>query len=263
MFTLLKQDSKIIIFSVLIAVLLILVDMTGALNFPKGLLQSATIPVQYGLFKTSSQIGKQFEFIVLARRASQENKAMAEQLAQVLSENSQLQKQLAETKGMLGQQQTLDAQTFALVPARPLSLSRYLIIDKGSDHGLKSGQVVIYKDNFIGIIKEVSPKKSTVTLPTDPDAKLSAFASGQDGRAKGILLGQFGSEMLLDKIIQEEPIGKRDLVYTSGTEEEVPRGLIIGQVVETIVKDGEVFKQAKVKPNFDPASLDVLFIITN
>lgn len=263
MFALLKQDTKIILFSLFLAVLLFLTDSTGVLNWPKGLLQSITTPIQYGLFKTSSQITRQFEFIVLARRASQENKALSEQLAQVLSENSQLQKKLAETQGMVEQQQTLDAQTFALVPARPLGFSRFLIIDKGSDDGLKVGQAVIYKDNYIGQIKEVSAKKSTVTLSTDPDAKIAAFVSSQAGRAQGILLGQFGSELLLDKVIHEEPLEKNDLVYTSGNEEDIPRGLIAGRVEETIVKDGEVFKQAKVKPVFDLANLDVLFIITN
>lgn len=263
MFGLLKQDTKIILFAFLLSILLFVTDSAGVLNWPKGLLQQVATPIQYGLFKTSSQFTRQFEFIVLARRASQENKALSEQLAQVLSENSQLQKKLAEAQGMLQQQQTLDAQTFALVPARPLGFSRFLTIDKGRDDGLKIGQAVIYKDNFIGQIKEVSAKKSTVTLSTDPDAKIAAFVSNQAGRAQGILLGQFGSEMLLDKVIHQEPLSKTDLVYTAGTEEDIPRGLIAGRVEETIVKDGEVFKQAKVKPVFDLANLDVLFVITN
>lgn len=263
MLALLRQDSKILALTGCIAVLLLLIDSTGILTWPKGLMQQITIPIQYGLYKTSTQVGKQFEFIFLARRAVQENKAMSEQLAQVLSENSQLQKKLSETQALVQQQQALDAQTFSLVAARPLGMSRFLIIDKGSDNGLKVGQAVIYKDNFLGQIKEVSPKKSTVTLTTDPDAKFAAFSSHQDGRARGILLGQFGSEMLLDKVIHEEPLEKNDLVYTEGSEVEIPRGLIAGQVQETIVKDGEVFKQAKVKPMFDVKNLDLVFVITN
>ena len=85
----------------------------------------------------------------------------------------------------------------------------------------------------------------------------------QQGRSQGILLGQFGSEMLLDKVIHEEPMEKNDLVYTSGSEDNIPRGLIVGRVEETLVKDGEVFKRAKVKPIFNLANLDLLFVITN
>jgi cell shape-determining protein MreC len=69
--------------------------------------------------------------------------------------------------------------------------------------------------------------------------------------------------MLLDKVIHEEPMEKNDLVYTGGTEDNIPRGLIIGRVEETVVKDGEVFKQAKVKPIFNLGNLDLLFVITN
>lgn len=263
MFGLLRQDAKTVISCLFVAVLLFLTDTSGVLDWPKGFLQQLTTPIQYGLYKTSSQFTKQFEFIVLARRASQENKALSEQLAQVLSENSQLQKKLAETQAMVAQQQTLDAQTFALVPVRPLGMSRFLIIDKGSNDGLKIAQSVIYKDNYIGQIKEISPNRSVVTLATDPDTKIAAFVINGQGRAQGILLGQYGSEMLLEKVIHEEPMSKNDLVYTGGTEQNIPRGLIVGRVDETIVKDGEFFKQAKVKPIFDLGNLDVLFVITN
>lgn len=263
MFELLKQDSKVILSCLFIAVLLVLVDAAGAINWPKKMLQQVTTPIQYGLYKTSSQFTRQFNFIFLARRAAQEHKALTEQLAQVLSENSQLQKKLAETEALFQQEQTLDTQIFDLKPARPLGYSRFLIIDQGSEDGLKIGQTVIYKDNYIGQIKELSPKRSTVLLATDPDTKLAAFAINANGRAQGILMGQFGSEMILDKVIHEEPMEKNDLVYTSGTEEYIPRGLVVGRVEETIVKDGELFKQAKVKPNFDIASIDVLFVITN
>jgi cell shape-determining protein MreC len=98
---------------------------------------------------------------------------------------------------------------------------------------------------------------------TDPDSKLAAFVINSNGRAQGILNGQFGSEMLLEKVIHEEPMEKNDLVYTGGTEENIPRGLIVGRVAETIVKDGEVFKQAQVKPIFDLGNIDLLFVITN
>jgi rod shape-determining protein MreC len=150
-----------------------------------------------------------------------------------------------------------------MVASRPIGLSRYLIIDKGSDDGLKGGQTVIFKDNYIGQLKEVSSRKSTVSLSTDPDAKMAAFALDKDGKAQGILLGQFGSEMLLDKVLHEEPFAEHDLVYTGGTEEQIPRGLIAGQIQQTIVKDGEVFKQAKVKPLVNVSNLDLVFVITN
>jgi|SRR3989344_514484 len=261
MLSALKDDLKLFLSLILISAVFIIFDNFNLLNFPKSLLQQVTIPIQYGLYKTSVNIGKQFEFVLLSRRAAQENKALTEQLASVLSENSQLRQKLAEIEGFLEQQNSLDAQTFNLVPVRPLGFSRFLIIDKGSDEGIKVNQAVIFKDNFIGLIKEVSPKKSKVMLSSDPDLKISVFASNETGKAKGVLSGQFGSEMIMDKVLHQEPLEVEDLIYTDGQEVEIPRGLILGKVAEVLSKDNEVFKQAKVKPIFDVTDLEILFVV--
>lgn len=256
-------DLKLFASLIIIALFLTVFDNLGFLNLPKSLIQTITIPIQYGLYNTSRIVTRQFEFIVLSRRASQEKKALTEQLALVLSENAQLRRKLAEAEGFIEQKKVLDPQEFEMVAARPVGKSRYLIIDKGSENGVKTGQAVVYKDNFIGRIKDVSVKKSTVTLPSDPDSKISTFVNSSDGKAKGVLIGQFGSEMLLDKVLHQEPLKKNDLVYSEGAEEQIPRGLILGRVLEVFERDNEVFKQAKVGSIFDIGNLDVVFVITN
>lgn len=241
--------------------MLVFLDYSKLLNFPKSLLQQVSVPIQYGLYKSSLNVSKQFEFIVNARKASQENKALSGQLALVLSENADLRKKLSEAQAFLSQEKTLSGEVFNLIPARPIGFSRFLIIDKGSDDGIKLNQAVVFKDNFIGLIKEVDPKKSKVILASDPDSRLSAFSQSDAGRAKGVLMGQFGSEMLLDKILHEEPVAVNNLVYSAGQELEIPRGLILGQVTEVIEKETQVFKQAKAKAVFDIGDLDVVFIV--
>jgi rod shape-determining protein MreC len=258
-----KADLRLFVTFISASILLFILDYFGALNLPRSGVQMVAAPIQYGLYKTSLGVGRQFEFIILSRRASQENKALGEQLAQVLSENAQLRKKMAETQAFEDQQKMLSSQTFTYKAARPIGYTRYLLIDKGSDDGLKVGQSVVYKDNFIGQIKEVSPKKSQVMLPMDPDSHIAAFSSNEQGKAKGVLDGRYGSEMLLNKVLHEENIVKDELVYSEGTEVDIPRGLILGQVSEVLEKDNEVFKQAKVKPVFDVGNLEVVFVITN
>ena len=261
---LLLSDFKLFASLILISLILTAIDSLGLLNIPKSLIQTITSPIQYGLYKTATSTRRQFDFVFVARRTSQENKALSEQLAQVLSENAKLQKKLAETQGFLEQQKSLDPQTYTMMPARPIGVSRYLFIDKGSADGLKLNQAVVYKDSYIGKIKELSPKKSQVMFLTDPDSKLSAFSSnGAGSKARGILTGRFGAEMLLDKILHQESIAVGDLVYSEGTEMEIPRGLVLGTVSEVINQDNEIFKQAKIKPVFDISNLDIVFVITN
>ena len=93
--------------------------------------------------------------------------------------------------------------------------------------------------------------------------KVYAFASGANGKAKGILMGQFGSEMLLDKILHQEPIEAGNLVYSEGLERNLPRGLIMGKVTAVLENKTQVFKQAKVLPEFNIGDLDLVFVVQN
>lgn len=259
----LLSDIRLFLILLLLSACMILTDNLHLLDLPKSTLQKLTIPIQYGFYQNSLQATRQIEFILLAREAAQKNQALREQLAQILSENAKLRRELALAEGFLAQQKTLSPQTFNLVAARPIGISRYLLIDKGSDDGIKINQIVIYKDNYIGRVKETSVKKSQVLLSSDPDSRIAAFSANQGGKARGVLVGQFGQEIILDKILHQEPITKGDLVYSEGSELEIPRGLILGQVSEVVDEDNQIFKQAKVHAIFDVTNLDLVFVITN
>ncbi|MCL5784728.1 MAG: rod shape-determining protein MreC [Patescibacteria group bacterium] len=231
------------------------------LKFPKSLLQHLTIPIQYGLYQSGVTTIRQFEFIVLARHAALENKALKVQLSQLFTENAALKTRLQETEYKLLPALKLNPRTYDLLPARVVGKGRYLIIDKGSDDGLTLGQVVVYKDNYLGQIQEVNPRLSRVFLAQDPDSKIAVYSQNEAGKAKGILEGQFGSQTLMDKILHQEMVAVGDLVYSDGVEGRLPKGLIMGKISEVFERQNEVFKQAKVESLVDVTDLDVVFVI--
>lgn len=246
---------------IFLSFLILFLDNFQILSLPKIALSYITTPIQGGLYSSGQAIGRQFHFIYEARFASQENKALKEQIGQLLSENANLRTKLAETESLLEQEQKLDPRVYKLINARPIGVDRFLKIDKGSADGVKKSQAVVFKDNYLGEVVNHSEKSADVRLAMDPDSKLSAFTINKEGKAKGILLGQFGAEMLFDKILHEEPVSEGDLVYSEGTEGFLPRGLILGRVTEVLQKENEVFKQAKVKPVFDIRDLELVFLI--
>ncbi len=254
-------NLKIFLTLAFLSLLIFILDIFNLINLPKQAAFYITNPISFGIYNTNRSIGKQFYFIFAARFASQENKALKEQVGQLLSENANLRKKLAETEAMLSQEKHLDPDTYNLLPARPIGLGRYLKIDKGSSSGVKVGQAVIFEDNFLGKIKAVSPSASNVQLLSDPDSKVSAFSQNKEGRGKGVLTGKFGSEMLMDKILHEEKVSNGDLVYSEGLEEFLPRGLILGRVTQVLEREMEVFKQAKVEPIFDIRDLELVFVM--
>ena len=259
---LLADFRKLLIF-ILLSSILGLSDHFQLLTLPKSVVQTVSSPIQFGLYETFLTVSRQLEFLKDARLSSQKNRALGEQLAQVLSENASLRRQLAEAQGFLAQDKVLGAHTYTTVASRPIGFNRYLTLDKGSNDNIQVGQPVVYKENLIGLIKYVSPKSSQVQLVSDPDSKIAAFVSNEQGRAKGILLGQFGSQLLLDKVLHQEKVNSGDLVYSDGTEGKLPRGLILGQVERVDERENEIFKQAIVKPVFEVADLDIVFVIVD
>lgn len=254
-------NAKLFLVLIFFSFLVFALDNISLLNLPRQFIFYITNPISFGIYNTNRNIGKQFYFIFQARFAAQENKALKEQVGQLLSENANLRKKITEVEAMLTAEKRLDPRTYDLTPARPIGLSRYLKIDKGSVAGIKAGQAVVFEDNFIGKVISVSEQASNIQLLTDPDSKVAAFSQDKEGRAKGILVGQFGTEVLLDKILHEEKINEGNLVYSEGTEGYLPRGLILGKVIGVTGQENEVFKQAKVQPIFDIRDLELVFVI--
>jgi len=258
----LLSDSKIFFTLCLISVTIFLLDNLKFLELPKSGLQVITSPIQYGVYKTSLGLSHQFEFLTFSRRIYQENVALKKQLAQVLSENANLQTKIRQQEAELQQKSSTPDQSFNLLSAKIIGVGRYLTLDKGQADNLKVGQAVIFKDNLIGVIKAVSSKTAQVLLPTDPDSRIAVFTQNEVGRARGILEGQFSSEQLMNKILHQEPIQQENIIYSEGTEGTIPRGLVIGRVLEVLEQQNQLFKQAKVIGIISPFDLDLVFVIT-
>lgn len=246
---------------VFLSLLIFALDFLKVLNLPKTLAFYLTNPISFSLYSGKQNFVKQFSFITNMRQSAQENKALKENIGKLLSENADLKRRLSETQAQLSQQTHLDPQTYKTLPARPIGLDRFLKIDKGSVSGIKVGMPVVLNDNLIGQVVTVSEKGAAVRRLVDPDSKVGAFSFGKSGKAKGVLMGQFNTGILLDKILHEEPIEVGDLVYSEGTEGIWPRGLILGRVSEVLEKENDVFKQAKVVPVFDINDADLVFVV--
>lgn len=253
------QILLVLLFS---SLLIFLLDQINFLMLPKVALSYLTTPVQYGLYKSVQTLQNQFGFIFASRTSFKENQALKQQLGEVLSENAILRKNLEEIKIQIDQDKFLPAKTYQTTPARPIGLSRNLQIDKGARDGIKVNQPVVFRDNLLGQVKSVGEKTSSVLLTTDPDSKIASFSINKEGKAKGVIIGQFGSEILMDKILHDEKISDGDLVYSEGLGGFLPRGLILGQVTSVAKRENEIFKQAVLKPLFELKDLSLVFIIT-
>jgi rod shape-determining protein MreC len=126
-----------------------------------------------------------------------------------------------------------------------------IIIGVGSENGIDLGSpVVVGKGVLVGKVSRVTPKTSVVRLLDDNQSKFAATILNKDSSI-GVVEGGYGLSIRMNFIPQNEVIEIGDTVITSGLEEGVPRGLLVG-TVETFEKEPyQPFQSAVIAPLHD------------
>ena len=194
--------------------------------------------------------------------------------AELEAENSRLHVQIIEL-----QQQVTEAQLLstlvdyerrhvenqyiaASVIARDISpFMHYVIIDRGSDDGLRKGMPVITQQGLVGSISAVTSGAARVQLINDPGSSINVLLQQSDVEA--VLKGQITGEIGLDMISQNATVQPGDLVMTSGLGGKYPANIVIGQVVTIRNETFALFQSASVQPAVDFSQLEIVLIITN
>jgi rod shape-determining protein MreC len=190
------------------------------------------------------------------------------------AENSRLQVQIIELQQQVTEAQLLSTlvdyerrhvenqYTAAAVIARDISpFMHYVIIDRGSDDGLRKGMPVITQQGLVGNIAAVTAGAARVQLINDPGSSINVII--QQSGVEGVLNGQITGEIELDMVSQNETILPGDLVMTSGLGGKYPANIVVGQVVTVKNEAYSLFQSASVQPAVDFSQLEIVLIITN
>ncbi len=185
------------------------------------------------------------------RAAPQEIAAIRAERDALVVENARLRIQAHEAEELRGIVAYRERSRQRLEPARIIGRSgdlaiQAIMIDRGSDDGIRPGMAVIVGDGFyIGTIRKTAPRTAVVLLALD--GRNRAAATIQNGaRTIGYVEGGRGLGMALRLIPQDEKVEAGQLVVTSGLDPAVPRGLIIGRVERVSREPQEPFQTAVV-----------------
>jgi rod shape-determining protein MreC len=150
----------------------------------------------------------------------------------------------------------------------PTGVLHSIVLGIGSDDGVKTGHVVLSDQGLVGRVSEVGTNYSKVLLVTDSSSVVSALVQGS--RATGIVKGQFGDSLIMDWLLQTEPVKEGDVVITAGLGigEELrslyPKGLVIGTIAQVKTAEAAAYNRAIVTPAVDLRRLEhVLVVKTN
>lgn len=134
-------------------------------------------------------------------------------------------------------------------------------IDLGESHGIEVGMPVVTDRGLIGRIVEVHPRSSLILLLSDTNSSVNVMT--QASRAPGTLRGRTGQLPLMDLIPPDVEVSVGEIIITSGLGGNFPKGLVVGQIVEILQNDNQMFQQAIIRPTVDFDRLELVLVITS
>lgn len=163
---------------------------------------------------------------------------VAQERDELLAENAELrllEEEVEQLRNQLGFQETypdLEPVPANVISEDPKGIERILIIDQGSDAGIRIGMAVVSPEFFVGQVTNVDDNRARVTLILDAAAQIGGML--QDSSAEGVVYGRWQAGGLIEMrhIDADVEVEEGELVVTSGRTARVPPGLIIGQVSE-------------------------------
>lgn len=261
---------KTIFFVLILCLTLIFLDDFGYLKRPKSVFLYVFSPLQQVLQGPSSWVEDLFFTINsiedFKSRSSQlqiENQRLNSELVkfkEIERENQLLRKELKFKSGLCGEADCIDFVEGSIVSRGFDDYGKSITINIGERNGAKKNQAVVADGGvMIGKITEVFDSYSKVSLIISSDSSVNSIT--QTTRANGLVKGQYGTGLRLEMIDQSEELIDGDIVITSGLEEDIPKGLILGKVSGIEQSPNAVFKSADIDLSFDFSHIEEVFLV--
>jgi rod shape-determining protein MreC len=200
-------------------------------------------------------------------RLRQRNVELEAQVSRLQAQIIQLQQSLAETNILSALVDFARAnpenqyQAAAVIARDPSPFLQYVIINRGSDDGLRRGMPVVTQQGLVGRIAAVTAGAARVQMITDPASTVNVRI--EPSKAQAVMTGQLSGDIVLDMISQEVVVNPGDLVLTSGLGGGYPPNILIGQVSGIRSRDQDLFQRGTVQTVVDFSRLEIVLVITN
>jgi len=193
-----------------------------------------------------------------------ENVLLQKTVADLQRENQLLQETALENKRLrelIGFKKTLPYHFIpaAIIGRDPSSWFRTLLIDKGTDNGLRRGAAVMTAQGIVGKVLDAQKTAAKVLLLIDSNSALDILV--QRSRAKGIVEGRTEELCELRFVSKTEDIQRGDVIITSGLDEIIPKGIVVGAVVNVVRNSPGFFQLVEVKPAVDFSRLEEVLVV--
>lgn len=255
----------------LVSLLILLFRSAGAVQAMAVAGTQVLVPVQRVLAETGVATNRFFQAIGEFDKLRADNARLNAANDKLTLENARLaEAAIAAQQGakLDATQRGLTYRTIAapVIARDPSGVVKTIVIGAGTDQGVKIDQIVLSEQGVVGRVSEAGSNYAKVLLVTDSSSSVSALV--QSSRASGIVRGQYGDTLVMEWILQSDPVKQGDVIVTAGLgignelRSLYPKGLVIGTVVDVTKAEVSAYQRAVVAPAVDLRKLENVLVIT-
>lgn len=226
------------------------------------------------LVTAQTWIATRYQAVQNYLNAPQDLARLRQENSELKAENSNLQAEIIELKQEIAEKRILSALVdfariqpenrylaAAVIGREPSPFLQYVLINRGSDDGLRRGMPVLTQQGLIGRIAAVTADAARVQLVKDTASTINVRLDPSGIQA--VLRGEVNGELILDMIPQSANVQNGDLVLTSGLGGNYPPNILIGQVTGIRSRNYDLFQTATVQSVVDFSKLEIVLVIMN
>ena len=266
----------VVVALVLLALVLVTISFrsptSGPLHDLQGVGSSALRPFQVAGARVAKPFRDAYDYLDGLTAAKAQNERLKKELVtyrQELLAMAKDEKQVPQLKQLLHYEEGKTypkgyrAVNAAVVSYPDGPFTHTLVMDAGSNDGVQVDSPVVSDGGLVGLVTNVFPTESTVTLLTAPTSNVAA--RDLNTGVRGILHRGSGGTLILDQVKKQQVVNPGDTIVTDGTSNArypdlYPYGIPIGKVPPhgVGVTDTATFLQVEVQPFADVTSIDAV-----
>ena len=149
--------------------------------------------------------------------------------------------------------------TACVIGREQVALSKTVVINKGTAHGLNAGMPVLAGSGLVGRVIDVSWHAAKILLLIDESSNIDAIV--QRNRTQGIIRGAGSQGYVLKYISKTQDVEEGDVIISSGIGGVFPKGMMIGQVSRIDKQEAGLFLKINVVPSVDFSKLEEVLVL--
>ncbi len=263
------EIAGIVITIIILILIVVLSNVDSGASFIENAASKLVMPVQNGLTYLKNKISGNSTFFTDINNLKEENEELSQK-------NSELEQSLRELESIRSENETLKEYLgltekygeYSTVPAYIINkdisnYSKTIVINVGSDDGIKENMTVIADQGLVGHVISVTSDTAKVRTIVDTSSSVSCLLSTTDESivCKGTLEEE--SALRAMYIPDDDGIIQGDSVETSGLGGIYPKGIHVGSIKRVVNTQNATDRYAIVETAVDFDKLDTVLVITN